>query len=39
VGCKGELVNVYSVLVRKGMYCVRDEFFYVCSVLVRKVMF
>jgi len=25
VVCKGELMNVYSVLVRKGMWCVRGS--------------
>jgi hypothetical protein len=25
VVCKGELVNVYSVLVRKDMSCVKEE--------------
>jgi hypothetical protein len=25
VVCKGQLVNVYSVLVRKGLWCVRGS--------------
>ena len=36
---KGKLVNVCSVLVRKGMSCVSGEFVNVYSVMVRKLIF
>jgi hypothetical protein len=34
--CKGELVNVYRVLVWKDMWCVRVELVNVYRVLLRK---
>jgi len=36
VVCKGELVNVYRVLVWKGMWCVRREWVNVYRLLVWK---